>query len=115
MARALTEIRQTLWLGIPMAGAQLSQLAMTTTDVAFVGRLGTGEALAAMAVGQASYGLFLAFGIGLIAAVNPLSSQAFGAGRLPAGSAGARGGARPGSSADARRGARRHSRRRASA
>ena len=84
MARALTEIRQTLWLGIPMAGAQLSQLAMTTTDVAFVGRLGTGEALAAMAVGQASYGLFLAFGIGLIAAVNPLSSQAFGAGRLPA-------------------------------
>lgn len=63
-----------------MAGAQLSQLAMTTTDVAFVGRL-RGESLAAMAVGQASYGVFLAFGIGLVAAVSPLSSQAFGAGR----------------------------------
>jgi MATE family multidrug resistance protein len=66
-----------------MAGAQLSQLAMTTTDVAYVGRL-HGDALAAMAVGQASYGLFLAFGIGLIAAVSPLSAQAYGAGRREA-------------------------------
>ena len=80
LSRALHEIRETLKLGIPMAGAQLSQLAMTTTDVAYVGRL-RGESLAAMAVGQASYGLFLAFGIGLVAAVSPLSSQAFGAGR----------------------------------
>ena len=46
------EIKETLVLGIPMAGAQLSQLLMTTTDVALVGRL-RGEALAAMAVGQA--------------------------------------------------------------
>lgn len=66
-----------------MAGAQLSQLAMTTTDVAFVGRL-QGDALAAMAVGGASYSFFLSFGIGLMAAVNPLVSQAFGAGK-PAG------------------------------
>ncbi len=66
-----------------MAGAQLSQLAMTTTDVAYVGRLHEG-ALAAMAVGQASYSFFLAFGIGLIAAVGPLSAQAHGAGRARA-------------------------------
>lgn len=63
-----------------MAGAQLSQLAMTTTDVAYVGRLQEG-AMAAMAVGQASYNLFLAFGIGLVAAVSPLAAQAHGAGR----------------------------------
>lgn len=63
-----------------MAGAQISQLAMTTTDVACVGRLRE-DALASMAVGQASYGLFFAFGIGLIAAVGPLSAQAHGAGR----------------------------------
>lgn len=63
-----------------MAGAQLSQLAMTTTDVAFVGRL-QGDALAAMAVGGASYSFFLSFGIGLMAAVNPLVSQSFGAGK----------------------------------
>jgi MATE family multidrug resistance protein len=68
-----------------MAGAQLSQLAMTTTDVAFVGRLHEG-ALAAMAVGQASYGLFMAFGIGLMAAVSPLAAQAYGAGRRDAAS-----------------------------
>ena len=61
-----------------MAGAQLSQIAMTTTDVALVGRL-KGEALATMAVGQAAYGLFLSLGIGLVAAVNPLVSQAYGA------------------------------------
>lgn len=63
-----------------MAGAQLSQLAMTTTDVAFVGRL-PGNGLASMAVGYAAYGIFLSFGIGLIAAVNPLASQAHGAGK----------------------------------
>lgn len=63
-----------------MAGAQLSQLAMTTTDVAFVGRL-PGNGLASMAVGQAAYGIFLSIGIGLVAAVNPLVSQAHGAGK----------------------------------
>ena len=63
-----------------MAGAQLSQLAMTTTAVAFVGRL-HGDGLASMAVGNAAYGIFLASGIGLVAAVNPLVSQAYGAGR----------------------------------
>lgn len=62
-----------------MAGAQLSQLAMTTVDVAYVGRLHEG-ALAAMAVGQASYSFFMAIGIGLAAAVSPLSAQAHGAG-----------------------------------
>lgn len=78
MAEWRTEIKETLVLGIPMAGAQLSQTLMTTTDVALVGRL-QGEALAAMAVGQASYGMLLSLGIGLVAAVGPLASQAHGA------------------------------------
>jgi len=73
------EFKETLTLGIPMAGAQLSQTLMNTTDVALVGRL-KGESLAAMAVGQAAYGLFLSLGIGLVAAVGPLVSQAHGAG-----------------------------------
>lgn len=77
-----SEIRQTLVLGLPMAGAQLSQLVMTTTGVAFVGRL-SGTGLASMAVGYAAYSLFMAFGIGLVAAVNPLVSQAYG-GQRPA-------------------------------
>ena len=77
------EIKETLILGIPMAGAQLSQLLMTTTDVALVGRL-RGEALAAMAVGQASYGMVLSLGIGLCSAIGPLVSQAHGAENRPA-------------------------------
>ena len=52
MAEWSKEIRETLHLGVPMAGAQLSQILMNTTDVALVGRL-SGDALAAMAVGQA--------------------------------------------------------------
>lgn len=72
------EIRETLKLGIPMAGAQLSQTLMGTTDVALVGRL-KGDALAAMAVGQACYGFLFALGVGLMAAVSPLISQAHGA------------------------------------
>lgn len=74
------EIKETLSLGIPMAGAQLSQTLMSTTDVALVGRL-EGNALAAMAVGNAAYGMVVSLGIGLVAAVNPLVSQAFGANR----------------------------------
>ncbi len=78
MSRFLREVRETLVLGIPMAGAQLSAIAINGTDVAMVGRL-EGDALAAMAVGQASFGLCLSFGIGIAAAVNPLVSQAYGA------------------------------------
>lgn len=74
------EIKETLRLGIPMAGAQLSQTLMSTTDVALVGRL-QGESLAAMAVGHAAYGMVISLGIGVIAAVNPLVSQAHGANR----------------------------------
>lgn len=74
------DIKETLGLGIPMAGAQLSQTLMSTTDVALVGRL-EGNALAAMAVGNAAYGMVISLGIGLVAAVNPLVSQAFGGNR----------------------------------
>ncbi|MFA5507062.1 MAG: MATE family efflux transporter [Vulcanimicrobiota bacterium] len=72
------EFKRTLALGVPMAGAQLSQLLMTATDVALVGRF-QGEGLAAMAVGQAAYGMTLSLGIGLLGAVGPLVSQAHGA------------------------------------
>ena len=77
MASWRLEFKETLALGIPMAFAQISQILMNTTDVALVGRL-RGEALAAMAVGQATYGMLLSLGIGLIAAVGPLVSQAHG-------------------------------------
>jgi len=72
------EIAETVKLAWPMALTQLGQIAMMTTDLALIGRLGT-EAVAA--VGLAHLILFLGFvlGMGPVSAVAPLASQAFGA------------------------------------
>lgn len=72
------ELSETVRLSLPIALTQLGQVAMMTTDLALVGRLGD-EAVAAAALGQTV--LFTAFvlGMGLVAAVSPLASQAFGA------------------------------------
>ncbi len=72
------ELAETVRLSLPIALTQLGQIAMMTTDLALVGRLGD-EAVAAAALGQTV--LFAAFvlGMGLVAAVAPLASQAFGA------------------------------------
>lgn len=72
------ELAETVKLGLPIALTQLGQVAMMTTDLALVGRLGD-EAVAAAALGQTV--LFAAFvlGMGLVSAVAPLASQAFGA------------------------------------
>lgn len=72
------DIKETLRLGVPMACSQLSQTLMSTTDVALAGRL-QGDALAALAVGHAAYGMLVSLGIGVVAAVSPLVSQAHGA------------------------------------
>ncbi len=72
------ELTETIRLSLPIALTQLGQIAMMTTDLALVGRLGD-EAVAAAALGQTV--LFAAFvlGMGLVSAVAPLASQAFGA------------------------------------
>ncbi len=72
------ELAETVRLSLPIALTQLGQVAMMTTDLALVGRLGD-EAVAAAALGQTV--LFAAFvlGMGLVSAVAPLASQAFGA------------------------------------
>src|SRR5262249_35221716 len=63
---------------LPMAATQLGQIAMMTTDLALLGRLGD-HVVAAAAL--AHIVLFTAFtaGMGLVSAVAPLASQAFGA------------------------------------
>jgi MATE family multidrug resistance protein len=73
-----TEIADTIKLAWPMAVTQLGQIAMMTTDVALIGRLGD-EQLAA--VGLAQMILFVGFvvGMGVVSAVAALASQAFGA------------------------------------
>jgi len=79
--------RRTLWridmietvkLAWPIALTQLGQIAMMTTDLALIGRLGE-HAIAA--VGLAHLVLFVGFvlGMGPVSAVAPLAAQAFGA------------------------------------
>jgi MATE family multidrug resistance protein len=69
---------ETLALSMPIALTQLGQIAMMTTDLMLLGRLG--EHVVA-GVGLAHTVLFVAFtiGMGLVAAVAPLAAQAFGA------------------------------------
>src|SRR5215469_10044497 len=77
-----TEFAETLRLAAPMALTQLSQIAMMTTDLAFIGRLG-GEAVASVALAGTVYWVSFTFGMGLMSAVAPLAAQAFGAGNAP--------------------------------
>src|SRR6202790_2058487 len=72
------ELAETLKLAAPMALTQLGHQAMMTTDLAFIGRLGS-EAVAAAALGGTVYFVSFTFGMGVLAAVAPLAAQAFGA------------------------------------
>jgi Na+-driven multidrug efflux pump len=71
------EFAETLKLAVPMALTQLGQIAMMTTDLALVGRLGD-QAVAAAALASTVSSSFT-FGMGLVSAVAPLAAQAFGA------------------------------------
>ncbi|HWV82134.1 MAG TPA: MATE family efflux transporter [Hyphomicrobiaceae bacterium] len=72
------ELTDTVRLATPIALTQLGQIAMMTTDLMLLGRLGA-EVVAAAALAHTV--LFAAFtlGMGLVAAVAPLAAQAFGA------------------------------------
>jgi multidrug resistance protein, MATE family len=72
------ELTDTLRLAAPMALTQLGQIAMTTTDLALIGRLGD-EAVAAAGLAGTIYFVSFTLGFGLMAAVAPLAAQAFGA------------------------------------
>jgi multidrug resistance protein, MATE family len=72
------ELTETLKLAVPMALTQLGQIAMMTTDLAFIGRLGK-EAVAAAALAGTVYFISFTFGQGLVSAVAPLAAQAYGA------------------------------------
>ena len=79
-ARAVwrAEIVETVKLAWPMALTQLGQIAMMTTDLALIGRLGDA---AVASVGLAHLILFAGFALGMgpVSAVTPLAAQAFGA------------------------------------
>src|SRR5580765_8925962 len=72
------ELAETLRLAVPIALTQLGQIAMMTTDLALVGRLGD-QAVAAAALASTVFFVSFTFGMGLVSAVSPLAAQAFGA------------------------------------
>jgi multidrug resistance protein, MATE family len=72
------ELTETLRLAVPIALTQLGQIAMMTTDLAFIGRLGE-DAVGAAALAGTVYFVSFTVGMGLMSAVAPLAAQAFGA------------------------------------
>jgi MATE family multidrug resistance protein len=79
-ARAVwrAEIIETTKLAWPIALTQLGQIAMMTTDLALIGRLGD-EAIAAVGLAHLILFVGFVFGMGPVSAVAPLAAQAFGA------------------------------------
>jgi MATE family multidrug resistance protein len=72
------ELTETLRLAVPIALTQLGQIAMMTTDLALIGRLGD-EVVAAAALAHTVFFISFTFGMGLMSAVAPLAAQGFGA------------------------------------
>src|SRR5258708_19684792 len=70
------ELGETLKLAVPIALTQLGQIAMMTTDIAFIGRLGS-EALAAASLAHTVFFVSFTFGMGLVPALPPLPAQPF--------------------------------------
>src|SRR4051812_44423037 len=84
------ELSETLKLALPIAATQLGQIAMMTTDLALIGRLGD-AAVAAAALAHTVFFVNFTFGMGLVAAGAPPASPAVGA-RNPGLVGGGRGG-----------------------
>src|SRR5258707_1638161 len=72
------ELTETLKLAVPIALTQLGQIAMMTTDLALIGRLGD-QPVAAAALAHTVFFITFTFGMGLVSAVATLAAQAFGA------------------------------------
>lgn len=74
-----SEVRATVILALPIVVTQLAHVSMSFVDTVMVGRLGP-EALAGVALGSTVFFNVLIFGMGVMMAVGPMVSQAFGAG-----------------------------------
>jgi MATE family multidrug resistance protein len=72
------EMAGTVKLALPIALTQLGQIAMMTSDLALIGRLGD-KAVAAAALAHTVLFTVFTCGMGLIGAVTPLCAQYFGA------------------------------------
>ena len=73
------ELRRLFRLAVPLAAAQAGTQLMTLVDIAVLGRLGARE-LAAAGLGNAVFFALSIFGMGVVFGVDPMISQAVGAG-----------------------------------
>src|SRR2546423_769440 len=76
-----SELRRLFALAFPLALAEAGTQVMSVVDLAVVGRVG-GRELAAVGLGNAVFSGVAVFGLGLMLGVDPLISQAVGAGDL---------------------------------
>ncbi len=72
------ELTETVRLALPIALTQLGQIAMMTSDLALIGRLGD-RAVAAAALAHVVLFMLFMIGMGPVSAVAPLAAQAYGA------------------------------------
>jgi len=72
------ELRATVKLALPIALTQLGQVAMMTSDLMLIGRLGD-RAIAGAALAHIILFAGFVLGMGLMSAVSPLAAQAYGA------------------------------------
>src|SRR6478752_5841155 len=72
------ELTETLKLALPIALTQLGQIAMMTSDLALIGRLGD-QAVAAAALAHTVLFTVFVVGMGIVSAVTPLAAQYYGA------------------------------------
>lgn len=77
------EIREHVQLALPMAFAQLAQVALNFVDNVMCGKLGP-NAIAGVGLGLAAYSTLWCIGLGFVMAVGPMVAQAFGAQDMPA-------------------------------
>ncbi|MBF2025552.1 MAG: MATE family efflux transporter [Oscillatoriales cyanobacterium C42_A2020_001] len=77
-SRVTAEIRECLYLAIPLAAAQLAQSATGFVDTVMMGLLGS-QSLAAGGLGTTAFTFLLLIATGVISAVSPLAAEAFGA------------------------------------
>ncbi|MGY4408130.1 MATE family efflux transporter [Bradyrhizobium sp. USDA 3315] len=75
------ELSEIAKLALPMVVTQLGQVAMMTTDLAFIGRIDA-EAVAAAALAGRVYFVGITLGMGLLVASASFAAQAFGADNL---------------------------------
>ncbi len=75
-----TEVRRLFPLAAPVVATQLGQVSLGFVDTVMVGRLGA-EELAGVALGNTTFFFILVVGFGVLSAVGPMVSQAFGQGR----------------------------------